>query len=95
MRALRAVPTAVLLVASLAVLAAGAAAEVISIPGTKVAITVGEPFVVEREMDADTLEERRRDLENSLNRLMEISEARVGVQTEATSAAAGRTEEDV
>jgi len=64
-------------------------------PGSKISITVGEPFVVEREMDADTLEERRRDLENSLNRLMEISEARVGVQTEATSAAAGRTEEEV
>ncbi len=48
-------------------------------PGSKVAITVGEPFLVEREMDANRLEERRLDLENSLNRLMEISEARVGV----------------
>ncbi len=52
---------------------------VVPYPGSKVAITVGEPFLVEREMDADRLEERRLDLENSLNRLMEISEARVGV----------------
>ena len=63
-------------------------------PGSKVAITVGKPFVVEREMDADTLEDRRRGLEGSLNRLMEISEARVGVQTEAMPAAAGQNEED-
>jgi lysophospholipid acyltransferase (LPLAT)-like uncharacterized protein len=48
-------------------------------PGSKVAITVGEPFVVERKIDADTLEERRRELEERVNRLMEISEARVGV----------------
>jgi lysophospholipid acyltransferase (LPLAT)-like uncharacterized protein len=64
-------------------------------PGSKVAITVGKPFIVEREMDADKFEDRRRDLEDSLNRLMEISEVRVGVQTEATPAVAGRNEEDV
>jgi hypothetical protein len=46
-------------------------------------------------MDADKFEDRRRDLEDSLNRLMEISEVRVGVQTEATPAVAGRNEEDV
>ena len=54
--------------------------QLVPYPGTKVAITVGEPFVVEREMDADTLEERRRELEKRVNRLMEISAARVGVQ---------------
>jgi lysophospholipid acyltransferase (LPLAT)-like uncharacterized protein len=64
-------------------------------PGSKVSITVGEPFVVEREMDAETLEERRRELEDRVNQLMEISEARVGVQTEAMLASAGRNEEDV
>lgn len=68
---------------------------VVPCPGSRVAITVGKPFKVEREMDADTLEDRRRGLEDSLNRLMEISEARVGVQTEATPAGAGRNEEDV
>jgi len=67
---------------------------VVPYPGAKVSITVGKPFIVEREMDADTLEDRRRDLEDSLNRLMEISEARVGVQTEAMPAAAGQNEED-
>jgi len=64
-------------------------------PGSKVAITVGEPFAVEREIGADTLEERRRELEDRVNRLMEISEERVGVQTEAMPASAGRNEEDV
>jgi len=68
---------------------------VVPYPGSKIAITVGEPLVVEREMDADTLEERRLTLESSLNQLMEISEARVGVQTEAMPASAGRNEEDV
>ena len=64
-------------------------------PGSKVAITVGEPFLVEKKIDADTLEERRRELEERLNRLMEISEARAGVRIEAPPAAAGRNEEDV
>ena len=64
-------------------------------PGSKVAITVGEPFVVEKKIDADTLEERRCELEERLNQLMEISEARVGVQSEATPAVTGRNEEDV
>jgi len=63
-------------------------------PGSKVAITVGEPFAIEREIDADTLEECRRELEDRVNRLMEISEERVGVQTEAMPASAGRNEED-
>jgi hypothetical protein len=36
--------------------------------------------VVEREMDSDTLEDRRRELEGRVNRLMEITEARVGVR---------------
>jgi lysophospholipid acyltransferase (LPLAT)-like uncharacterized protein len=63
-------------------------------PGSEVALTVGEPFVVEKRIDADTLEECRRELEERLNRLMEISEARVGVQLETTPAVAGRTEED-
>lgn len=49
-------------------------------PGTKVEITVGEPLVVEKEMNSDALEERRRELEKRVNRLMEISAARVGVQ---------------
>ena len=64
-------------------------------PGSRVAITIGEPFLVEKKIDADTLEERRRELEERLNQLMEISEARVGVQSEATRAFAGRKEEDV
>ena len=64
-------------------------------PGSKVAITVGEPFVVEKKIDADTLEERRHELEERLNRFMEISEERVGVPVTATSAEAGQTEEDV
>jgi lysophospholipid acyltransferase (LPLAT)-like uncharacterized protein len=54
--------------------------QLVPYPGTKIAITVGEPFVVERKMNADTLEERRRELEKRVNRLMEISAARVGVQ---------------
>jgi len=63
-------------------------------PGSKVTITIGEPFVVEKEIDADTLEERRRELEERLNRLMEISEARIRVPVKATPAAPGQTEED-
>jgi len=49
-------------------------------PGTKVEISVGEPLVVEKEMNSDALEERRRELEKRVNRLMEISAARVGAQ---------------
>lgn len=49
-------------------------------PGSEVVITVGEPFEVEKKMDGDALEECRRELETRVNRLMEISEARVGVQ---------------
>ncbi len=49
-------------------------------PGTKVEISVGEPLVVEKEMNSDTLEERRRELEKRVNCLMEISAARVGAQ---------------
>jgi len=64
-------------------------------PGSKVAITIGKPFLVEKKIDADRLEERRRELEERLNELMEISEARVGVQSEVTRAVAGRNEEDV
>jgi lysophospholipid acyltransferase (LPLAT)-like uncharacterized protein len=49
-------------------------------PGSKVVITIGEPFEVERKMDGDALEECRRGLEEKVNRLMEISEAQFGVQ---------------
>jgi lysophospholipid acyltransferase (LPLAT)-like uncharacterized protein len=49
-------------------------------PGSRVVITVGEPFGVEKKMDGDALEECRRELETRVNRLMEISEARVDVQ---------------
>jgi lysophospholipid acyltransferase (LPLAT)-like uncharacterized protein len=49
-------------------------------PGSKVVITVGVPFEVEKKMDGDALEECRRELETRVNRLMEISEARAGVQ---------------
>ena len=49
-------------------------------PGSEVVIMVGEPFEVEKKMDGDALEECRRELEARVNRLMEISEARVGVQ---------------
>jgi len=67
---------------------------VIPVSGTKVAISVGEPMSVEREMDSDTLEACRRDLEERLIRLTEISERRIGVRTEATSAEIGRSEEE-
>jgi lysophospholipid acyltransferase (LPLAT)-like uncharacterized protein len=49
-------------------------------PGSKVSITVGAPFRIERKMDADDLEQRRCELEAEVNRLMEISETRVTVQ---------------
>ena len=48
-------------------------------PGSRVAITVGAPFEIEREMDAEALEKRRAELEIEVNRLMEISETRVAV----------------
>jgi lysophospholipid acyltransferase (LPLAT)-like uncharacterized protein len=48
-------------------------------PGSRVAITVGAPFELERSMDADALEKRRGELEAEVNRLMEISEIRVAV----------------
>jgi lysophospholipid acyltransferase (LPLAT)-like uncharacterized protein len=46
---------------------------------SKVAITVGEPLTLPRKLNEDELEAQRRGLEESVNRLMEISEARVGV----------------
>lgn len=49
-------------------------------PGSRVAITVGAPFEIERHMDADALEKRRSELEAEVNRLMEISETRAAVQ---------------
>ncbi len=49
-------------------------------PGSEVVITVGEPFEVEKKMDGDALEECRCELEARVNRLMEISEARAGVE---------------
>ena len=62
---------------------------------SKVAITVGEPMTVPRKLSEDELETQRRELEDRVNQLMEISETRVGVQSEATPAVAGRNEEDV
>lgn len=62
---------------------------------SKVVITVGEPMTVPRKINEDELEEHRQELEERVNRLMEISEARTGVHTEATPASAGRNEEDV
>ncbi len=64
-------------------------------PGSEVAITVGEPMTVPRKLNEDELEAQRRELEDRINQLMEISEARVGVQSEAAPAVAGRNEEDV
>ncbi len=49
-------------------------------PGSRVSITVGAPFRIERKMDANDLEKRRGELEGEVNRLMEISETRVTVQ---------------
>jgi lysophospholipid acyltransferase (LPLAT)-like uncharacterized protein len=49
-------------------------------PGSRVAITVGAPFEIERKMDADALEKRRGELEAEVNRLMEISETTAAVQ---------------
>ena len=62
---------------------------------SKVVITVGEPMTVPRKLDADELETHRLELEERVNRLMEISEAHVGVHTEAMPASAGRNQEDV
>ena len=62
---------------------------------SKVVITVGEPITVPRKLNEEELETQRRELEEHVNCLMEISETRVGVQIKATAAAAGRTEEDV
>jgi lysophospholipid acyltransferase (LPLAT)-like uncharacterized protein len=67
---------------------------VVPMPGTKVVISVGEPMAVVRDMDSDTLEARRHDLEERVNRLTEISEIRIGVRTEATSAEIDRPEEE-
>lgn len=53
-------------------------------PGSEVAITVGAPIAVEATTDGAALEERRRELEAEVNRLMEISEARVGVAYSTT-----------
>jgi hypothetical protein len=61
---------------------------------SKVVITVGEPMTVPRKLNGDELEARRRELEEQVNHLMEISEAHVGVQLEATAAAASPLEED-
>jgi len=49
-------------------------------PFSKVVITVGEPITVPRKLNDDELETQRRELEERVNRLMEISEARVEVQ---------------
>jgi len=49
-------------------------------PFSKVVITVGEPITVPRKLNDDELETQRRELEERVNRLMEISAARVGVQ---------------
>jgi len=46
---------------------------------SKVAITVGDPIIVPRKLNEDEVETHRRELEERVNRLMEISEARVGV----------------
>jgi lysophospholipid acyltransferase (LPLAT)-like uncharacterized protein len=46
---------------------------------SKVAITVGEPITVPRKLNEEELETQRRELEERVDRLMEISEARVGV----------------
>ena len=62
---------------------------------SRVAITVGEPMTVPRKLNEDELEVHRRELEDRVNHLMEISKARVGVPLKATPAPAGRTEEDV
>jgi lysophospholipid acyltransferase (LPLAT)-like uncharacterized protein len=47
---------------------------------SRVAITVGEPMTVPRKLNEDELEAQRLGLEESVNRLMEISEARVRVE---------------
>jgi len=52
-------------------------------PGSKVAITVGEPMVVERHTDSDDIEARRQELEERIKNLMEISRERLGVRKEA------------
>jgi lysophospholipid acyltransferase (LPLAT)-like uncharacterized protein len=52
-------------------------------PGSEVAITVGEPLVVERQMDSDAVEACRGKLEQRIKDLMEISGERIGVRTGA------------
>jgi lysophospholipid acyltransferase (LPLAT)-like uncharacterized protein len=47
---------------------------------SKIAVTVGDPITVPRKLSEDELETQRRGLEESVNRMMEISEARVGVR---------------
>jgi lysophospholipid acyltransferase (LPLAT)-like uncharacterized protein len=63
-------------------------------PLSKVVITVGDPITVPRRLRADGVETRRLELEERVNRLMEISEGRVGVREEVAPVVAGRTEED-
>ena len=58
-------------------------------PFSKVAITVGDPYTVPRQMDGDAVEHWRSDLEQRVNNLMAAAESSVG-EKHGTDAAAGR-----
>jgi lysophospholipid acyltransferase (LPLAT)-like uncharacterized protein len=55
-------------------------------PFSKVAITVGDPYTVPRQMDADAVEEWRSDLEQRVNNLMAAAESSVLTERQAEKA---------
>jgi len=63
-------------------------------PFSKVAISVGEPIPVPREMSDDEVETQRRGLEDEMNRLMGICEERLGVRGVTPPVATDRPEEE-
>jgi len=57
-------------------------------PLSRVAITVGDPYTVPREMDADAVEHWRSDLEQRVNNLMAAAQSSVGSMDPTDAAAA-------
>jgi lysophospholipid acyltransferase (LPLAT)-like uncharacterized protein len=63
-------------------------------PFSKVAITVGDPIVVPRELTDDEVEAQRRGLEDEMNSLMGICEERLGVRGVTQPVDTDRPEEE-
>ncbi len=66
-------------------------------PFSRVVISVGEPYIVPRQLDEEALEEQRSGLEGRVNRLMEKAEKQVGTGANApptTTDNTTKTEED-